>query len=119
MKIDIEIIKGLPIKQINMFEDRTVYNVAVETREMAKGLRAFPYLSGELEREEIAEPVTGSNKEYSLGAGVDYAVRVYNLDDANWTNPSTEAHWYHTVFDKRKTTIVKEAVFKALKEFKK
>ena len=122
MKIDIEIIKGLPIEQINMFEDRTVYNVAVETREMAKGLRAFPYLSGELERQEIAEPITGSNKEYSLGAGVDYAMKVYNYDvnnHINWTNPSTEYKWYHTVFDKQKSTIITEAVFKALKEFKK
>ena len=78
MKIDIEIIKGLPVEQINMFEDRTIYNVAVETREMTKGFRAFPYLSGELERTEIAEPITGSNKEYGLSAGVDYAKYVYN-----------------------------------------
>ena len=119
MNVEISIIKGIPTEQIESFEDRVVYDVAVETREMTKGLRAYPYLSGELERTEIAEPVTGSNKEYSLGAGVDYAVHVYNLDNANWTNPSTEAHWYHTVFDKRKVTIVKEAVFKALKEFKK
>ena len=45
---------------------------------MAKGLRAFPYLSGELERQEIAEPITGSNKEYGLRVQVDYAKRVYN-----------------------------------------
>lgn len=119
MNVEVKIIKGIPTEQIESFEDRVVYDVAVETREMTKGLRAYPYLSGELERKEIAEPVTGSNKEYSLGAGVDYAVRVYNLDNVKWTNPSTEAHWYHTVFDKRKAIIVKGAVFKALKEFKK
>lgn len=119
MNVEVKIIKGIPTEQIENFEDRVVYDVAVETREMTKGLRAYPYLSGELEREEIAEPVTGSNKEYSLGAGVDYAVRVYNLDNVNWTNPSTETHWYRTVFDKRKAIIVKEALVKALKEFKK
>ena len=118
MKIDIEIIKGLPIEQINMFEDRTVYNVAVETREMAKGLRAFPYLSGELERQEIAEPITGSNKEYGLSAGVDYAKRVYNYNEANWTNPNTEDHWYEKVYEKHYASIVNNAMEKASKEIK-
>lgn len=119
MNVEIKIIKDIPTKQIESFEDRVVYDVAVETREMTKGLRAYPYLSGELERQEIAEPIIGSNKEYGLSAGVDYAKYVYAYDNANWTNPNTEAHWYHTVFDKRKATIVTEAVAKALKEFKK
>lgn len=118
MKIDIEIIKGLPVEQINMFEDRTIYNVAVETREMAKGLRAFPYLSGELERTEIAEPITGSNKEYGLSAGVDYAKYVYNYDKARWTNPNTQDHWYHTIYDKYSASIVNNAKERALKEIK-
>jgi hypothetical protein len=119
MNVEVKIIKDIPTKQIESFEDRVVYDVAVETREMTKGLRAYPYLSGELEREEIAEPVTGSNKEYSLGAGVGYASRVYNLDNVNWTNPSTEKHWYYTVFNKRGAEIVAQATAKALKEFKK
>lgn len=118
MKIDVEIIKGLPIDQIEMFEDRTVYNVAVETREMAKGLRAFPYLTGELERQEIAEPITGSNKEYGLSAGVDYAKRVYNYNKAKWTNTNTEYQWYHTVYEKNYASIVNNAREKALKEIK-
>lgn len=118
MKIDIEIIKGLPVEQINEFADRTIYNVAVETREMTKGLRAFPYLSGELERMEIAEPITGSDKEYGLSAGVDYAKRVYNYNEANWTNPNTERHWYHTVYEKHSASIVNNAKERALKEIK-
>ena len=118
MKIDIEIIKGLPVEQINEFADRTIYNVAVETREMAKGLRAFPYLSGELERTEIAEPITGSDKEYGLSAGVDYAKRVYNYNEANWTNPNTQDHWYASIYDKYYASIVNNAKEKALKEIK-
>ena len=37
-------VKELPIKQINKFEDRVVYNVAVFTREYTKGTDAYPYL---------------------------------------------------------------------------
>lgn len=121
MKIDIEIIKDLPVEQINEFVDRTIYNVAVETREMTKGLRAYPYLTGTLERTEIAEPITGSNKEYSLGAGVDYATKVYNYDiydHINWTNPSTKYNWYVSVYDKYSDSIVSNAVAKTLKEIK-
>ena len=116
MNVEVKILKDIPTKQINKFEDRVIYNVAVETREMTKGLRAYPYLSGELERTEIAEPVTGSNKQYSLGAGVDYANYVYKWNDANWTNPSTEAHWYYGVFDKHTSEIINQAVSNALKE---
>lgn len=116
MKLEVEIIKGLPIEQINEFEDKTTYNVAVETREFAKGSKAFPYLTGELERAEVAEPIIGGNKEYSLAAGVDYAVNVYKLDRANWTNPSTQPQWYHSVFAKNKEIILMQAVSRALKE---
>lgn len=116
MNIEIEFTKELPIEQIKQFEDRVVYNVALGTREETKGLRAYPYLSGELERTEIAEPIMGSNGEYSLLAGVDYAMSVWKMENANWTNPSTEPQWYATVLNKHKETIVSEAVVKALKE---
>lgn len=116
MNIEFKFIKELPIKQIENFEDRVVYDIALETREMTKGLRAYPYLSGELERTEIAEPIMGSNGEYSLLAGVDYAKSVWKMENANWTNPSTEPQWYATVLNKHKETIVSEAVAKALKE---
>ena len=117
MKIEFKIIKDLPTKQIEEFVDKTVYNIALGTREETKGLRAYPYLSGELERAEIAEPIMGSNKEYSLLAGVDYAKKVWNYDsDTNWTNPSTEPQWYYNVFKKHKEVITSEAVARALKE---
>ena len=119
MNVEVKFIKDIPIEQIKSFEDKVVYDVAVETREMTKGLRAYPYLTGTLERTEIQEPIVGNNKEYSLGAGVDYAKYVYQYNDANWTNPSTEAHWYSSVFDKHNSTILSEAVNKALKEFNK
>ena len=115
MKLDVQIIKNLPVKQINTFEDRVIYNVAVETRELTKSLGAFPRLSGELERQEVAQPIAGSNKEYGLGSGVAYAKRVWNYNNVNWTNPNTMPKWYYNVFDKNSATILQNAVVKSLR----
>ena len=116
MNIEVKIVKGLPVEQINIFEDRVVYDVAVLTREFTKSSKAYPYLTGELERQEVAAPIVGSNKDYGLTAGVNYATRVYNYKNANWTNPSTEPQWYYNVFNKNGNTILSESVIRALKE---
>lgn len=116
MNIEIEITKELPVKQINNFEDRTVYNCAVFTREFTKGANAFPYLTGNLQRHEIAAPIIGSNKDYGLSSGVDYAKYVWKMNDVKWTNPNTQPQWYYSIFTKRTDTIVNQAVNTALKE---
>lgn len=117
MEVEVQIIKDLPYKQMNDFEDKVVYNCAVETREISKNIGAFPYLTGELERQEIAAPIVGSNKEYGLSTGVDYASRVYMMgENTNWTNARTQAHWYYAVFSKYPNVITNNAQNKALKE---
>lgn len=116
MNIEIQIIKDLPTEQINQFEDKTVYNCALFTRELTKSTRAFPYRTGELERNEIAEPITGSNKEYGLTRGVSYATYVWKMKNANWTNPNTQPQWYYSVLNKSGMSILTEAVNKSLKE---
>ena len=116
MNVEIEMIKGLPVEQIKKFEDKTVYNCAVYTREMTKSQNAYPYLTGKLSRTEIATPIVGSNKVYGLTAGVDYAVSVWNYKDVHWTNPSTQPQWYKTIFDKNGGIIVSGAVIHAIKE---
>lgn len=116
MNIEIQVIKGIPEKQINKFQDRTIYNIAVFTREETKALNAYPVRSGELKRQEIAQQIIGNNKEYGLGSGVDYAHRVYKYENVNWTNKSTLPHWYGTVLQKQGQTILTNAVQRALKE---
>lgn len=116
MQVEIEIIKGLPVKQIQSFEDKTVYNCAVFTREMTKGSNAYPYLTGKLSRSEIAAPIVGSNKSYGLTAGVDYAVDVWGYTNVHWTNPSTQPQWYKSIFDRHGGIIVSSAVVHANKE---
>lgn len=105
------------IQDIDRFTDKVVYNVAVLTREMTKNLRAYPRLTGRLEQTEVSEQVVGSNKEYGLSAGVEYAKYVWvKGKNTNWTNSSTEPQWYYTVFDKHDKEIVHNAVNRALKE---
>jgi hypothetical protein len=109
-------VKPLPEKQINTFEDRVVYNSAVYTREFTKGTRAYPRLSGELERQEIASPIVGSSKSYGLTAGVKYAGYVWNMKNVNWTNPNTKPKWYYSVFVNNSQKIIVQAISSSLKE---
>ena len=116
MNIEVKIIKGIPTQQIDSFEDKVVYNTAVATREYTKSRNAYPYLTGELRRSEISDPILGSNKEYSLSGGVGYAKTVYNYTNVKWTNPSTVPHWYHSVFKDKGYVLITGAVIKAKKE---
>ena len=116
MDIEIQIIKGIPKEQIEKFEDKVVYDVAVATREYTKSRNAFPYLTGTLRREEVSSPVVGSNKEYGLTSGVDYATYVWRKTKARWTNPNTKPQWYYNCFNEKGALLLTEAVIKAKKE---
>lgn len=113
MNVEVRIIKGIPTQQINKFEDRVVYNTAVATREYTKGRNAYPYRTGELRRQEVASAITGSNKEYGLGAGVNYAKYVWKMTNANWTNPSTVPQWYYNMFRQKGALLLNNAVIRA------
>ena len=115
MEIEVKIIKGLPKNEIEQFEDRTVYNAAVYTRETTKANNSFPYRTGRLQRSEVAMPISGSNKTYSLLSGVDYAKYVWKMNNVNWTNPQTKPQWYYYIFDKQQKIIMTAAVIKAKK----
>lgn len=116
MEAEIIIKKGLPKEQIEKFEDRVVYHTAAATREYVKSRNGFPYLTGKLRSTEIAAPILGTNKEYSLTGGVEYAKTVWNYSNVNWTNPSTMPKWYATAFKDKGTVLITNAVLKAMKE---
>lgn len=116
MEVEVVILKDIPSEQIGQFEDRVVYNVAVNTREFTKSSNSYPYLSGTLQANEISAPIMGNNKEYALTRGVDYASYVYKFEKANWTNKNTQPHWYMTNFKTQGNTIITNAVHSALKE---
>ena len=118
MNIEVKITKDIPVKDIAKFEDRVVYYTAVLTREYTKSMNAYPYLSGELSRQEIKSPVTGGNKEYNLLAGTDYAKYVWKMKNANWTNKSTKPQWYYSVYRQKEKTIIDNAQKRAIGEIK-
>lgn len=118
MDIEVKVIKGIPKEQISKFEDRVVYYTAIATREYVKGKNGYPYLTGRLQRSEIAAPILEMNKEYSLTTGVNYAKAVWNYTNVNWTNPSTMPKWYLTAFQKSGATLTLNAVLRAMKEIK-
>lgn len=116
IEISVKIEKDIPEAQIKHFEDRVVYNTASLTREYVKGMGAYPYLTGDLERTEIASQITGGNAQYNLLAGVDYAKYVWNMTNVNWTNKGTKPQWYYNIHRKFEKTINASAIDKALKE---
>lgn len=116
MNVEIKVVKELPKKQIDKFEDRVVYNTAVLTREYTKTMNAYPYLSGNLRRSETSAAISGSGKDYGLQAGTKYAKRVWNMTNVKWTNSSTQPQWYYNVFRRKGQSIITGAVSKAIKE---
>ena len=118
MNIEVIIKSKIPVEQIEKFEDKVVYNTAVATREYVKGKSGYPYLSGKLSQTEISAPILGSNKNYGLTAGVDYAKKVWNYTNVKWTNPNTMPQWYYTAFIRGGDLIVANAIENSLKEIK-
>lgn len=116
MDIEVIVLKGIPTKEIRNFESKTLYNTAVYTREYTKSASAYPRLTGELQRTEESMSIIGNGLEYGLGAGVDYAMSVWKMNNVNWTNKSTQPQWYASIFKKQGATIVNQAVNTALKE---
>lgn len=122
VKVTVEIPRNLPIRELDGYIDKTVYNAARITLDYTNTKRRFPYLTGELNRASMAYGVVGTgNKTYELGAraGVPYAKTVWEYPQStNWTNPSTYAQWYMTEFKNDKEIIMHQAVNNALRGLK-
>ncbi len=121
IKVNVEIPRNLPIRELDRYIDYTVYNMARITLDFTNSKQRFPYLTGELNRAAMAEGVVAEGgKSYHLGAsGVDYAPDVWEYPQStNWTNPSTYAQWYMTEFKNEKELIVKRAVENAKRGYK-
>lgn len=116
--LDTKIIKDIPEKEISTFEDKVVYYAAMYTREYTKNMNAYPELTGELRKQEIKAPITGSNGVYELLDGTTYAKYVYKMDDVKWTNQSTIPQWYDNVYKRKQNLIIEKSKQAALKETK-
>lgn len=124
IKVEIDIPRQLPIRELDRYIDYTIYNMARITLDFTnKGENSkFPEDNGDLRRAAMAEGVVSEgNKTYHLGAsGVDYAPIVweYPQKGTHWTNPETYAQWYMTEFKNEKELIMQRAVENAKKGIK-
>lgn len=119
IKVEIDIPRQLPIRELDNYIDDVVFNTARVTLDFTNSKKRFPYLTGELNKASMAEGVVSDgNKTYHLGAsGVDYAPDVWEYPQGtNWTNPSTYAKWYMTEFENEKEQIMNQAVNNAIRK---
>lgn len=117
--VSVSIPKKLPVKQLDNFVDRTVYNTARITLDRTHS--HIPRLTGNMERDIIGYGVRGSNKTYALGfSSANYAPIVWNYPQnrTNWTNPRSYSKWFITEFKNSKEQITHQAVNQALKVIK-
>lgn len=112
IQIETIIIKDIPVKEIENYMDKVVYGIARATLDFTNTGRHFPYRTGALNRASMSEGVVKEGYgSYHIGAqGIDYAPKVWNYRNVNWTNKSTYPQWYITEFQHDKNVIVQSAI---------
>lgn len=112
IQVEVKIVKDLPVKEINNYIDKVVFGIARATLDFTNTGHHFPYRTGNLNRASMAEGVVKeANGTYHLGAnGAEYAPKVWNYTNVNWTNKSTYPQWYITEFEHDKNVIVENAI---------
>lgn len=122
IKIQIEMPKELPVKELVQYCDDVVFNVARATLDFTNTGNHFPEATGTLKEASMAEGVVKeSYATYHVGAdGADYAPIVwkYPQKGTNWTNPNTYAQWFITEFKNDKELIMNQAVSRANSKLK-
>lgn len=119
MNIEVEIIKDLPVKELDKFVDLTVFAVARNDLDYTMSENRFPYRTGNLQRSSMAQGITKeSNGVYCLYVpeGANYAARVWQYpQNTAWTNPDTYAQWFVTTYHNKMEIITHNAVTTALR----
>lgn len=117
-KISFKVIKGMPITQIAKWEDNVVFGIARKVLDLTNTQHHFPYLTGKLNRASMSEGVGKIQPgEYYLGArGVEYAPKVWDYKNVNWTNKKTLPQWYKSVYEKYNDIVLQDAINYAKKE---
>lgn len=113
--INVKVIKELPVEKINRYTDRVVYSIARNTLDLTVSNKAFPYLTGDLQRDSMANGVINTGHlSYSLGArNIKYAPKVWTYTNVKWTNPNTQPQWFVSVYKKYEHNIVERAIHTA------
>lgn len=118
--ISFKVVKPMPVKELNRWEDKVIFGIARATLDYTNVRHHFPYLTGELNRASMSEGVVQEKPgTYHLGArGVEYAPKVWNYKNVNWTNKQTLPQWYKSVYEKYRNEIIQDALKGAEGELK-
>ena len=113
LTVDITVPKPLPVKEMDAFMDKAVYEMARITLDRTQP--HVPRLTGDMERDIYGYGVKGGNKTYSLGfTSVKYTPYVWAMTkNTNWTNKQSYPQWFITEFLNSKEKIVTQAVNQA------
>ena len=119
VKVDVEIPRNIPIKELNRYVDNTVFNAARITLDFAVDKERIPYRKGNLQKATEAYGVEKmGDKTYQLGVDstVSYAKYVWDYPQkTNWTNPNTYAKWFITEYKNERELIMHRAIENAKK----
>lgn len=125
--ISFKVVKPMPVKEINNWEDKVVFGIARETLDFTNTKQHFPHLSGTLQLASMSAGVKtlgkgiyglGYDKEYG-GENVSYGKDVWKKGPGtNWTNKRTLPQWYKSVYEKYRNEINQIALKNAEGELK-
>lgn len=101
--------------------DDILYSIARQTLDMSVNIipkSIGKNTSGKLRRTSLSGGVRGSHQDYYIGSYTNYAVHVWNMNDAttNWTTPNTHSQWYTRTLKKNGQTIINNAITRSWKE---
>ena len=101
--------------------DDILYSIARQTLDMSVNIipkSVGQATSGKLRRTSLSGGVRGSHQDYYIGSYTNYAVHVWNMNDAttNWTTPNTHSQWYTRTLKKNGQTIINNAITRSWKE---
>lgn len=97
-------------KKLESIDNIIMYEVARKTLDLS--YQITPKNTGALRSSTQAYGIQENNGEYSIGSKIDYASKVYNLNDSrtNWTTPNTHSRWFGKVWKEQGVSIFKETV---------
>lgn len=97
-------------QKLETIDDVIMQEVARKTLDLS--YQITPRNTGALRSSVQAYGVQKGNEGYTIGTQIDYASRVYNLNDSktNWTTPGTHSHWFGKVWKEQGVSIFKETV---------
>lgn len=98
------------IQKLYEANDKVVYAIARQTLDRVGEAEATAYKTGATQRSMFARGVQADSEGYYIGDFTSYAIYVYKLKKANWTNPRTRPQWFHTIWQEQGDLITENCI---------